>query len=223
MSLSDQPAMKPFRDQNHYEILEISPNALPLEIRRAYKLVFALYQDDSIATYSFFSEQERQEILARIEQAYLTLIDPDTRRAYDHDLIATGFLQEEGCYQDKAREPIPIYNLQKARTDGPAPAPARRSLKSLADQNPAIQELLARETLAGSDLRTIREALQVSLEEIAEKTNVRIDTLRAIEQENAELLPPLVYLKGFLRAYGRCLELDERIILEAYLRKIGRS
>lgn len=217
---SPQRAMKPFKDQNHYEILEVPPSALPLEIRRAYQLVFALYQDDAIATYSFFSEEERREILLRIEQAYLTLINPETRRVYDHTLVATGCLEEKGLYRDGVRAPIPIYNLQKTRTDGQAPA--RHSLKAQAESNPAVQELLSRTTLAGSDLQAIREALQVTLEEIAERTNVRVDTLRAIEQENRPLLPPLVYLKGFLRAYSRYLELDERIILEAYLRKIGR-
>ena len=59
--------MKPFEEQNYYEVLEVSPNALPLEIRRAYKKSFALYQDDSIASYSFFSGEERQEILSRID------------------------------------------------------------------------------------------------------------------------------------------------------------
>jgi DNA-binding transcriptional regulator YiaG len=220
VSLSDQPAMKPFRDQNHYEILEVSPDALPLEIRRAYQLAFALYQDESIATYSFFSEEERRAILARIERAYLTLINPETRKAYEQDLVAGGWLKAESCYRENVKGPIPIYNLQKARTDGPAPA-KRSELKSRTENNPVIQELLTRDTLAGADLQTIREALQVTLEEIAERTNIRIDTLRAIEQESLDRLPPLVYLKGFLRAYSRCLELDERIIPEAYLRKIG--
>ena len=84
--------MKPFEEQNYYEVLEISPDAVPLEIRRAYKKSFALYQDDSIASYSFFSEEERQGILARIEQAYLTLINPEARTAYDQSLIASGLL-----------------------------------------------------------------------------------------------------------------------------------
>jgi hypothetical protein len=46
--------MKPFREQNYYELLEILPDASPLEIRRAYKRVFELYQDESIVSYSFF-------------------------------------------------------------------------------------------------------------------------------------------------------------------------
>ena len=213
--------MKPFKEQNYYEVLEVSPDALPLEIRRAYKKSFALYQDDSIASYSFFSEEERQEILSCIEQAYLILINPEARTAYDHGLIASGLLEGDRTFRDKTREPIAIYDLQKTRMNSPASARRSDELRSRAEQNSVIHDLLARDTLAGSDLQKLRTALQVPLEEIAEKTNIRIDILRAIETENLDLFPPLVYLKGFLRSYIRCLELDERVVLDAYLKKIG--
>jgi DnaJ-class molecular chaperone len=213
--------MKPFKEQNYYEVLEVSPDALPLEIRRAYKKSFALYHDDSIATYSFFSEEERQGILARIEQAYLTLINPEARTAYDRDLIASGLLEEEQTFRDRVKEPIAIYDFQKTRMESLAPARSSSALKSRAEQNSVICELLAQDTLAGSDLQKLRTALEVPLEEIAEKTNIRIDILRAIETENLDLFPPLVYLKGFLRSYIRCLELDECVVLDAYLKKIG--
>jgi DnaJ-class molecular chaperone len=213
--------MKPFKEQNYYEVLEVFPDALPLEIRRAYKKSFALYQDDSIASYSFFSEEERQEILSRIEQAYLTLINPEARMAYDHDLIASGLLEEEQTFRDKTKEPIAIYDFQKTCMESPVPARRANKLKSRAEQSSVIRDLLAQDTLAGSDLQKLRTALDVPLEEIAEKTNIRIDILRAIEMEKLELFPPLVYLKGFLRSYIRCLELDERVVLDAYLKKIG--
>jgi DnaJ-domain-containing protein 1 len=179
----EEQAMKPFREQNYYDILEISPDALPLEIRRAYKKAFALYQDDSIASYSFFSEEERQKILARIEQAYLTLINPESRSAYDNTLIASGLLEEERTFRDNSREPITIYDLQKTRRDSPSPARRTDELKVLAARDPLIRDLLARETLGGDDLERIRTVLQVPLEEIAEKTNIRVETLKAIERE----------------------------------------
>lgn len=213
--------MKPFQEQNYYEVLEVSPDALPLEIRRAYKRSFALYQDDSIASYSFFSEEERQGILSRIEQAYLTLINPEARTAYDRDLIASGLLEEEQTFRDTTKEPITIYDFQKTRMENPASARRSDRLKSRAEQSSVIRDLLARDTLAGSDLQKLRTALEVPLEEIAERTNIRIDILRAIEAEKLDLFPPLVYLKGFLRSYIRCLELDEHVVLDAYLRKTG--
>jgi len=213
--------MKPFKEQNYYEVLEVSPDALPLEIRRAYKKSFSLYQDDSIASYSFFSEEERQEILSRIEQAYLTLINPEARTAYDQSLIASGLLDKERTFRDKTKKPIAIYDFQKTHLDSPATAKRSDELKFRVEQSPVIRDLLAQDTLAGSDLQKLRTTLEVPLEEIAEKTNIRIDILRTIETVNVDLFPPLVYLKGFLRSYSRCLELNERVVLDAYLKKIG--
>ncbi len=213
--------MKPFKEQNFYDVLELAPDAAPLAIRRAYKQSFALYQDDSIASYSFFSEEERREILSRIEQAYLTLINPEARTAYDRSLIASGLLEEERTFRDRTKEPIAIYDFQKIRSDGSGLARRTDELRSRIAQSSEIRDILARDTLGGSDLEKLRTALQVPLEEIAEKTNIRIDTLRAIETENVDLFPPLVYLKGFLRSYIRCLELDERVVLDAYLKKLG--
>lgn len=213
--------MKPFKEQNYYEVLEVSPDAAPLDIRRAYKQSFALYQDDSIASYSFFSEEERREILARIEQAYLTLINPQARSAYDQSLIASGLLDADRTFRDATKEPIPIYDFQKNRGERSSLAKRSDELRSRIAQSPEIRDLLARETFGGADLEKLRTTLRVSLEEIAEKTNIRIDILRAIESENVDRFPPLVYLKGFLRAYLRCLESDERSILDAYLRKLG--
>ena len=215
--------MKPLTEQNYYEVLEVSPDALPLEIRRAYNKSFALYQDNSIASYSFFSEEERQEILSCIERAYLTLINPKARTEYDQSLIASGLLEEERMFRDRTKEPIAICDFQKTRRDSHSPAPARRSgeLKLRIEQSPVIRDLLTRDTLGGSDLQKLRTVLEVPLEAIAEMTNIRIDILRAIEAENLDLFPPLVYLKGFLRSYIRCLELDERVVLDAYLKKLG--
>lgn len=214
--------MKPFRQQNYYEVLEVSPDELPLGIRRAYKKAFTLYQEDSIASYSFFSEEERKEILSCIEQAYLTLINPESRAVYDRSLIALGLLEEGKRYQDKTKEPITIYDLQKTRVDSQSTSKRSNELKSCAAQNPVIHDILTQDTLTGSDLQKLRTDLHVSLEEIAEQTNIRIDILHAMEKGDFDLLPPLVYLKGFLKSYVRCLKLDEHVIVNAYLKKIGK-
>jgi hypothetical protein len=130
-------------------------------------------------------------------------------------------LEEEQTFRDTTKEPISIYDFQKTRMESPATARRSDRLKSHAEQSSVIRDLLGQDTLAGSDLQKLRMALEVSLEEIADQTNIRINILRAIETENLDLLPPLVYLKGFLKSYIRCLQLDERVILDAYLKKIG--
>lgn len=82
--------MKKFESQTFYEILDIPVQATPFEIRQAYKSALAIYNEDSLATYSFFSEHEREEVLRRIEEAFLILTDEDKRAVYDRQLIHDG-------------------------------------------------------------------------------------------------------------------------------------
>ncbi len=63
--------MKKLQDQHFYELLNVEFNASPLDISRAYKELHELYREDSLASYSFFSKQEREEILTKLQEAYL--------------------------------------------------------------------------------------------------------------------------------------------------------
>ena len=78
--------MRNFEELNFYEILEISIDASPFKIKRAYKNALEVYGKESLLTYSLFSEEERANILGRIEHAYNTLIDKSKRSAYDASL-----------------------------------------------------------------------------------------------------------------------------------------
>jgi len=213
--------MKPIREQNHYELLELSPDASPLEINRAYKKAFELYQDGSMASYSFFSMEEREEIISCLEEAYLTLINPESRTEYDKKLIELGVLEKEQQYRDKVKEPISIYDFKKDHPVILGPNNRMEDLKKRALQNPLVQEILAQDILSGEDLRKIRTALGVTLEKIAELTNVRIGMLQAIEEDKFDLFLPMVYLKGFLKSYARCLQVDESIVINGYIKRFG--
>ncbi|MDR1377981.1 MAG: DUF4115 domain-containing protein [Synergistaceae bacterium] len=62
------------------------------------------------------------------------------------------------------------------------------------DKDEALREL-------GSMARGRREDVSVSLEEIFERTRVRVEFLRGIEEGNYQGFPDLVYTKGFVRTY----------------------
>ena len=78
--------MRNFEELNFYEILEITMDASPFKIKRAYKNALEVYGKESLLTYSLFSEEERIDILRRIDDAYNTLIDKSKRTAYDASL-----------------------------------------------------------------------------------------------------------------------------------------
>ena len=62
----------------------------------------------------------------------------------------------------------------------------------------------------------------MSLEEVARRTRVGIEHLRAIELDLYHLLPARVYVNGFLKSYARALLLDADMVSQAYLNGIDR-
>jgi len=68
----------------------------------------------------------------------------------------------------------------------------------------------------GKHLKAERELRNLSLEEIAKFTKIRENFLRAIEEDRYELLPPAVYVKGFLTIYAKYLDLDPYDVVLRY-------
>lgn len=73
----------------------------------------------------------------------------------------------------------------------------------------------------GSYLRTRREALGVSLDEIGAATKIRLGLLEALESEDFPRLPAPIFVKGFLRSYCQYLNLDAVPIVAAFDRQHG--
>lgn len=72
---------------------------------------------------------------------------------------------------------------------------------------------------AGEILKKTREKQGLTLEEIAKKTRIRLDFLRAVEEGDYKKLPPLVYIKGFIRNYALVLNLDVEKMLAFFRRE----
>lgn len=68
----------------------------------------------------------------------------------------------------------------------------------------------------GEALRAARTRQGKSLHDAAAETRIRAATLAALEEERFSDLGGHVYVKGFLRSYGRCLELDPEPLVQAY-------
>jgi cytoskeletal protein RodZ len=52
---------------------------------------------------------------------------------------------------------------------------------------------------------------------------VRIEMLRIIEEDKREHFLPMVYMTGFLKSYARYLNLDEDVIVNAFLKYIKQG
>ncbi|MFN2304968.1 MAG: helix-turn-helix domain-containing protein, partial [Anaerolineales bacterium] len=57
----------------------------------------------------------------------------------------------------------------------------------------------------GKQLHSIRESKGLSLEEISQKTHIRLEYLEAIEADDIDVLPSKTQERGFLRLYANQL------------------
>jgi cytoskeletal protein RodZ len=68
----------------------------------------------------------------------------------------------------------------------------------------------------GQTLRTRREERGLTLKEVEQALNIRVKYLQAIEEENYQLIPGEVYVKGFLRNYASYLGLNGEEFVQRY-------
>jgi flagellar biosynthesis protein FlhG len=188
--------LKSWREQDYYEILEISPKATEEETRFAYEKLKVIYTPNAPGITVLFTPEEVKEIHDKVEEAYRVLRDPRSQR--DYDLVLRG----EG---------------KMPAVPTPSATVTHRILSSK-----EIMEALgdAEITWSGEQLRNIRQHLSLEFDEVAAQTKVGKHNLKSIEEEDIESLPALVYLKGFLRAYAKALGLDPQRVTEDYLEGI---
>ena len=212
--------MKPFEEQNYYEILDIAPHATSFEIRHAYKMASEIYRNGSLSSYSFFSEDERERILASLEKAFFTLIDDEARAEYDRRLIKLGVINEKSKYRKYPKEPIPIWNFKRSRATLGAKYGISKKEEPRVARDPIFKEILEQDVVTGEDLKKMRVELGIPLEQIADQTKIRIGLLRSIEDDRFDNLPSRFHLKSFLQSYVQCLAIDTKLIVDRYMKRI---
>lgn len=73
-----------------------------------------------------------------------------------------------------------------------------------------------RKKTIGEVLRLARINQGMSLEDLQKKTDIQLELLEAMEADDFDRLPSPFYARSFLRKYAWAVDLDERIILDAY-------
>src|SRR5438270_11464342 len=68
----------------------------------------------------------------------------------------------------------------------------------------------------GNSLREARMRRRIEIAQAEQATKVRGKYLRALEDEQFELLPSETYVKGFLRTYAEYLGLDGQLYVDEY-------
>lgn len=189
---------------SHYELLGVSPSATEEEIKEAYKRLKSIYQPDSLAIYSLFSEEELENTSRALDEAYQVLVNERRREAYNEEMIQEGRLKPEEPFQ-RGLAVAPERGQEVSFQGGEV-----TEEKGSFPQEEGIYK--------GEFLRRMRILKQVELNDISKVTKISVETLENIEKDNYEALPCRIYLRGFLIEYARCLQLDPTEVVNTYLK-----
>lgn len=73
----------------------------------------------------------------------------------------------------------------------------------------------------GEFFKQVRETKGLTIEEVASKTRIRTDFVKALEDGNFAKLPDQVFARGFVRSYARSLGLDEDDAIHRFVQSAG--
>ncbi len=212
--------MSDFKKMNYYEVLEVPVNASFFEIRHAYKEALSVYGEDSLSTYSLFSEAERDTLLKKIEEAFQTLMDEKKRSDYNNQLVKDGAVDPGDLLRDQNKNSIPIFLAHNALDKNSFFKKVKKKIGESSIQN-LSREILETELISGQDLKKLRQAIGIQLEDIFEVARISISILKAIENDEFQNLPSLIYLRNFLKSYAEILHLDPEKVADSYIINIS--
>lgn len=229
--------MEENKQKNYYEILEIPVNSSPEGIHQGYVAAKNAYSGDSLALYSLLSKEECDHILSLVDEAYTVLSDPEKRRLYDH---ARGFNMETAAPQQtnvRFAAP-PSYNKSSAYMTPAAEVfsaqqPSENSLQKLVANkryalqypvDPEMEKKIEQTTeFTGAFLKEVREYKNVDIIRMSEMTKVSKTYLLGLEADDFDNLPAVVYVRGFVYQYAKCLKLNPDLVASSYVYRLKKA
>ena len=211
--------MKNLDELTYYEILKIPINSSSFEIKRAYKDALSMYNEDSLVTYSLFSNEERDNILKTVKEAYSTLIDKNKRSAYDAILLDSGQIEVSMTSIQNQGKPPHTHTCNMMDSDNFDERVKKKLRKK--EFETLCNEIFSNDLISGDDLKKMRKAAGIELSEINAVTKISVSVLKSMEENRFESLPPSLYLKNFLKLYAETLQIDPQKIIDGYLKNIS--
>jgi curved DNA-binding protein CbpA len=215
-----------FKDKNYYEVLEVSSTSSPEDVHQGYLRAKNAYSQDSLALYSLMSKEECENILQLIEEAYTIISDPHKRRQYDdargiNQDLSDSFRQQSrlasvGFTKDKTDHRIG-QSGESAKPQSMTKIVAQKKFQLEYKVNQDFEKEVEQTTeFTGEFLRRVREYKGVDINRMSEMTKVSKTYIKNIEDEDTSRLPAIVYVRGFVYQYAKCLKLNPDLVATSY-------
>ncbi|MFT6603080.1 MAG: curved DNA-binding protein CbpA, partial [Bacteriovoracaceae bacterium] len=215
-----------FKDKNYYEILEVSSTSTPEDVHQGYLRAKNAYSQDSLALYSLMSKEECENILQLIDEAYTIISDPHKRRQYDeargiNQDLSDSFRQQSrlasaGFTKDGADHKI-NQTEESAKPQSMTKIVAQKKFQLDYKVSEEFEKEIEQATeFSGEFLRRVREYKGVDINRMSEMTKVSKTYIKNIEDEDTTRLPAIVYVRGFVYQYAKCLKLNPDLVATSY-------
>jgi len=223
--------------KNYYEILEVSIDANEADIEKGYQRAKNAYSQDSVALYSIMTNEECCKMLEHIEEAYSILGDPIKRKLYDE---ARGINRQMPTIPNAGNTNMdnngahPEINSNNVIAMNSAPqAHQKKNINRIVaskkfsldyTENAEMEkEIEQAGQFSGEFLKSIREYKNVDMVRMADMTKISKTYLMNIEEEAVDKLPALVYVRGFVYQYAKCLKLNPDLAATSYVYRIKKK
>ena len=214
--------------KNYYEVLEVPTDASPDEVHQGYIRAKNAYSQDSLALYSLMSKEECDSILELIDEAYTIISDPNKRKAYDQARGINQTVQSSVSERTFTNTVKPDHHFINQKSDTTTTSNMSKHLAKNRfsldySKNEAFETEIEQATeFSGELLRKIREYKCVDIPRLSDMTKVSKTYLRHIEDEEVDKLPALVYVRGFVYQYAKCLKLNPDLVATSYIYKLKK-
>jgi curved DNA-binding protein CbpA len=207
--------------KNYYEVLEVQTNSTTQEIQQAYTRAKNAYTGDSLALYSLLSQDEANKILELIEEAYNILSDPTKRKQYN---IARGIENSPNTATtvDVTDQDTEFKQNKNASGEMNKLVAKKRYGLDYTENTSFEQEIEQCTEFTGEFLKKIREYKNVDVNRLADMTKISKTYIRYIEDEEVSKMPAIVYVRGFVYQYAKCLKLNPELVATSYIYRLKK-
>jgi DNA-binding transcriptional regulator YiaG len=147
------------------------------------------------------------------------------------DLDATEIVSKPVSKAQKApletlKDRVPKTDAKSQSAKEPAPRKAKAAVPLQETAKPAkpalsTQDLVRQHGYSGRLFRAIRENQGLSVSELSQRTNVPVNYINAIENEDFGVFSGPFFVRGVVKNISRSLGIQERAIVEGFLSRMG--